>query len=322
MSNWIFNNTSLQDVNEGDSDEPTTIVSDPTDVVNILLAAQELGLLSDISNPNKPLGYNFQAEYDVRTATIDPVTGEETFLPTTKSAEQYLRETKGYEYVYFPGDVRESFLDLNPVARVQVKNLLGRAGLLDLSDEEVVGSTADRKTLNAIKRVMEQANNSGGQNSWLKTLDIMVANTRQKSIAIAGDKTLQPDQIMDIVQDALVKGTNRKGQALSRTEVDMIVAGVEDMYANFNKIIEQTPEGTPDQILYTGQLDEAFTPQFEFVPGEEQELPEEPDVDTVLDQVLAGREEFLAADKEDPMERLNSNLYGYERAVAERPPRR
>lgn len=322
MSNWIFNNTSLQDGNEGDSDEPTTIVSDPTDVVNILLAAKELGLLSDISNPNKPLGYNFQAEYDVRTATIDPVTGEETFLPTKKSAEQYLRETKGYEYVYFPGDVKESFLDLKPMARVQVKNLLGRAGLLDLSDEEVVGSTADRKTLNAIKRVMEQANNSGGQNSWLKTLDIMVANTRQKSIAIAGDKTLQSDQIMDIVQDALVKGTNRKGQALSRTEVDMIVAGVEDMYANFNKIIEQTPEGTPDQILYTGQLDEAFTPQFEFVPGEEQELPEEPDVDTVLNQVLAGREEFLAADKEDPMERLNSNLYGYERALAERPPRR
>ena len=140
----------------------------------------------------------------------------------------------------------------------------------------------------------------------------MVANTRQKSIAIAGDKTLQPDQIMDIVQDALVKGTNRKGQALSRTEVDMIVSGVEDMYANFNKMIEQTPEDTPDQILYSG----------EFVPGEEQELPEEPDVDTVLDQVLAGREEFLAADKEDPMERLNSNLYGYERALAERPPRR
>jgi hypothetical protein len=84
------------------------------------------------------------------------------------------------------------------------------------------------------------------------------------------------------------------------------------MYANFNKMIEQTPEDTPDQILYSG----------EFVPGEEQELPEEPDTDTVLDQVFAGREEFLAADKEDPMERLNSNLYGYEKALAERPPRR
>ena len=309
MSNWIFNNTNLQD--EGDSDDSTTIVSDPTDVVGILRALQDQGLL-DISNPNKPLGYNFQAEYEVRTPTIDPVTGEETFITTTKSAERYLRETKGYKYVYFPGDVRESFLDLNPVARVQVKNLLGRAGLLDLSDEEVVGSTADRKTLNAVKRVMEQSMNSEGQNSWLKTLDIMVANTRQKSIAIAGDKTLQPDQIMDIVQDALVKGTNRKGQALSRTEVDMIVSGVEDMYANFNKMIEQTPEDTPEQILYSG----------EFVPGEEQELPEEPDTDTVLDQVFAGREEFLAADKEDPMERLNSNLYGYERALAERPPRR
>jgi hypothetical protein len=213
MSNWIFNNTNLQD--EGDS---TTIVSDPTDVVAILRALQEQGL-SDISNPNKPLGYNFQADYEVETPTIDSLTGEEKFITTTKSAEQYLRETKGYEYVYFPGDVRESFLDMNPLARVQVKNLLGRAGLLDLSDEEVVGSTADRKTLNAIKKVMEQSMNSGGKNSWLKTLDIMVANTRQKSIAIAGDKTLQPDQIMDIVQDALVKGTNRKGQALSRTEL-------------------------------------------------------------------------------------------------------
>ena len=312
MSNWIFNNTSLQDGNEGDSDDKPVVVSDPTDVVAILRQLQSEGL-SDISDPRKPLGYAFQADYEVDVTTgIDPVTGEETFISTTKSAEDYLKNTKGYKYVYFPGDVRESFLDMNPRARIEVKNLLGRAGLLDLSDEEVVGSTADRKTLNAIKRVMEQANNSGGQNSWIKTLDIMVANTRQKNIAIAGDKTLQPDQIMDIVQDALVKGTNRKGQALSRTEVDMIVSGVEDMYANFNKMIEQTPEDTPDQILYSG----------EFVPGEEQELPEEPDIDTVLDQVLAGREEFLAADKEDPMERLNSNLYGYERALAERPPRR
>ena len=312
MSNWIFNNTSLQDGNEGDSDDKPVVVSDPTDVVAILRQLQSEGL-SDISDPRKPLGYAFQADYEVDVTTgIDPVTGEETFISTTKSAEDYLKNTKGYKYVYFPGDVRESFLDMNPRARIEVKNLLGRAGLLDLSDEEVVGSTADRKTLNAIKRVMEQANNSGGQNSWLKTLDIMVANTRQKNIAIAGDKTLQPDQIMDIVQDALVKGTNRKGQALSRTEVDMIVSGVEDMYANFNKMIEQTPEDTPDQILYSG----------EFVPGEEQELPEEPDVDTVLDQVLAGREEFLAADKEDPMERLNAHLYGYERALAERPPRR
>ncbi len=312
MSNWIFNNTSLQDGNEGDSDDKPVVVSDPTDVVAILRQLQSEGL-SDISDPRKPLGYNFQADYEIDVTTgIDPVTGEETFIPTTKSAEDYLKKTKGYKYVYFPGDVRESFLDMNPRARVEVKNLLGRAGLLDLSDEEVVGSTADRKTLNAIKRVMEQANNSGGQNSWIKTLDIMVANTRQKNIAIAGDKTLQPDQIMDIVQDALVKGTNRKGQALSRTEVDMIVSGVEDMYANFNKMIEQTPEDTPEQILYSG----------EFVPGEEQELPEEPDTDTVLDQVFAGREEFLAADKEDPMERLNSNLYGYERALAERPPRR
>ena len=319
MSNWIFNNANLQD--EGESDDSTVIVSDPLDVVSILQALQQQGL-SDISNPNKPLGYNFQVDYEVEIPSIDQVTGEETTITTTKSAEQYLRETKGYKYVYFPGDVRESFLDINPVGRVQVKNLLGRAGLLDLSDEEVVGATADRKTLNAIKKVMDQSMNSGGQNSWLKTLDIMVANTRQKNIAIAGDKTLQPDQIMDIVQDAIVKGTNRKGQALSRTEVDMIVSGIENMYANFNKVVSESPEGTPDQILYTGQLDAAFTPQFEFVPGQEQELPDEPDVDSVLDQVLSGREEFLAADKQDPMERLNSNLYGYERAIAEREPRR
>ena len=43
MSNWIFNNTSLQD--EGDSDDSTTIVSDPTDVVAILNALQNQGLL-------------------------------------------------------------------------------------------------------------------------------------------------------------------------------------------------------------------------------------------------------------------------------------
>lgn len=319
MSNWIFNNANLQD--EGESDDSTVIVSDPLDVVKILQLLQQQGL-SDISNPNKPLGYNFQVDYEVEVPTIDPTTGEEKIITITKSAEQYLRETKGYKYVYFPGDVKESFLDMLPMARVQVKNLLGRAGLLDLSDEEVVGATADRKTLNAIKKVMDQSMNSGGQNSWLKTLDIMVANTRQKNIAIAGDKTLQPDQIMDIVQDAIVKGTNRKGQALSRTEVDMIVSGIENMYANFNKVVSESPEGTPDQILYTGQLDAAFTPQYEFVPGQEQELPDEPDVDSVLDQVLSGREEFLAADKQDPMERLNANLYGYERAIAEREPRR
>jgi len=310
MTNWLFNNTNLQD--ENNQNEDISIVSDPNDVVELLRILQVQGL-GDISNPNKPLGYAFQSDYKVDTPTgIDPETGEETFVTTTKSAEQYLRETKGYKYVYFPGDVRESFLDMNPTSRIQVKNLLGRAGLLDLSDEEVVGSTADKKTLNAIKTVMEQANNSGGQNSWLKTLDIMVANTRQKNRAISGDNKLTQEQILDIAQEAVVKGTNRKGQALSQTEVNQIISGVMDLYTNFNKVVEQTPEGTPDQLLFTG----------EFVPGQEQELPDEPDTGAVLDQVFAGREAFLAADKEDPMERLNANLYGYERALAESEPRR
>lgn len=315
MTNWLFQNKNLLNTNDDDVE-----VSDLTDEIEIINALIKNGLLGDISNPNKPLGYAFQSSYDAETTVIDALGNEKT-IKKPISGVDYLKR-KGYKYVYVAGDVRESFLDLNPLARVQIKNLLGKAGLLDLSDEEVVGSTADKKTLNAIKTVMEQANNSGGQNSWLKTLDIMVANTRQKSIALAGDSKLTQEQILDIAQEAVVKGTNRKGQALSQTEVNQIITGVLDLYTNFNKVVEQTPEGTPDQLLYTGQLDAAMSPEFEFVPGQEQELPDEPDTDAVLDQVFAGREAFLAADKEDPMERLNANLYGYERALAEREPRR
>ena len=64
----------------------------------------------------------------------------------------------------------------------------------------------------------------------------------------------------------------------------------------------------------------------EYAPSETESealsSPRSDDVPTMNLLDIAGREEFLAADKEDPMERLNSNLYGYERALAERPPRR
>mgnify|MGYP003133655346 CR=1 FL=1 len=105
-----------------------------------------------------PLGNGYLKEYEVQTGVTDP---EERPVVKLIPAEEFLTSDEwqserrailgtsaAYKYIYFPTDVGAQARQLTPYLRVQTKNLLSAAGLIDLN--KTVGAEIDDEFLKGI----------------------------------------------------------------------------------------------------------------------------------------------------------------------------
>lgn len=274
----------------------------------------------------RPLGNNFLREYEIATEITDPGKGPlfnmvkaEEFL--TSDEYQSERRTilgtgQAYKYVYFPTDIGAQARQQSPYMITQTKNVLARAGFLDLNKTQ--GSEIDDEYLKGIKSAMEFSMNTGGQMSWVAAAKVMAGVTQGQAVKAQGVYTFGDEQMNDFVKEMLKKAKARKGAPLSSYETQFISnALMSGPVAEFEQSLQGLSTGTEPQLQWVGN---AVQGQAVYTPGTEAQTPDETILteggQDVLDEVFEPREELQRqADMEDEtFMRMQRNLAGLKAA--------
>lgn len=294
-------------------------------------------LQQEISDPNKPLGTGFLKEYEIPIFNADgtpklldgaqvvEVIPAEEFL-TSDEYQKQRRDIFGsgeaFRNVYFQRDIANQFRSLSPADRIKIKNLLGDAGLMDLS--KTYGDAFDSETSKAIKLAMDFSMNNLGKMSWVNSAKTMGDYAKANQAIKTTDYELTEEVLNDIAKDAIKQAEDRKGRPLSDYEKNYITNQIMGgPVEGFKESLTTLTPATPDQLV----MDEA-TGMTTLIPGTE---AQEPDLDIltegvneVLDNVFAPREELAAESdlEDDTFYRIQRNLAGFESAQRDRAPRR
>lgn len=279
-----------------------------------------------------PLGNGYLKEYEVKTGIPDPEEG-----PVVKlvSAEEFLTSDEwqserrailgtgaAYKYIYFPTDVGAQARQLTPYIRVQTKNLLAAAGLIDLN--KTIGAEIDDEFLKGVKAAMQFSMNNGGQMSWVAGLKVLAGATQAAAMSsLGGGYSFGDEALNEFVSEMITKAEARKGAPLSDYEKQYITAKLTEGPAEeFKQSLTGLGAGSAPTLSY-----DVATGQTIQTPGME---AEEPDVSIlteggadVLDEVFKPREELQRqADMEDEtFYRMQRNLAGLKSAEARPVPR-
>jgi len=278
-----------------------------------------------LGSPNAPLGNGFLNEYEFDTGEVG-MEGEqimalvkaEEFLTSDEYQEQrrnLLGTSSAYKYVYFKRSIGEAARTMSPWMRVNVKNILASAGLLDLS--KTVGADIDEELLKGIKLAMEFSMNNGGQLSWMNAVKVLAANSlSMNAVTQSAEYTLSEEAIAQLGDELLKKAETRKGSPLSDYEKSFIRNKfTEGPVVEYQDYLEGLDPGSKEQLVSI-----QGTGAGQYIPGTP---AEEPDVellqqgsDDLLDEVFKPREELeRQADLEDDtFSRMSANLRGLDAA--------
>ena len=280
------------------------------------------------SSTKTPLGNGYLKEYEVQLENQDPtkeptvkLVPVEEFL-TSDEYQSQRRELLGqgaaYKYVYMPVDIGAQARLQTPYIRVQTKNLLAAAGLMDLN--KTVGSEIDNEYLKGIKAAMEFSMNNGGQMSWVAGLKILASATQGSQLsALGGGYSFGDEALNEFVDEMVSKAETRKGSPLSNYEKQYITAKLTDGPAEeFRQSLTGLGAGTSPTLSYDIQSGQAIQ-----TPGTG---ADEPDIDIlteggedVLDEIFEPREEIQRqANVEDQtFYRMQRNLAGLKAAESQ-----
>ncbi len=280
------------------------------------------------SSTKTPLGNGYLKEYEVQLENQDPEAGPtvklvpvEEFL-TSDEYQSQRRELLGqgaaYKYVYMPVDIGAQARMQTPYIRVQTKNLLAAAGLIDLN--KTVGAEIDNEYLKGIKAAMEFSMNNGGQMSWVAGLKVLASATQGSQLsALGGGYSFGDEALNEFVDEMVSKAETRKGSPLSNYEKQYITAKLTDGPAEeFRQSLTGLGAGTSPTLSYDIQSGQAIQ-----TPGTG---ADEPDMDIlteggedVLDEIFEPREELQRqANVEDQtFYRMQRNLAGLKSAESQ-----
>tara|TARA_R100001463_G_scaffold20115_2_gene49133 strand:- start:609 stop:1616 length:1008 start_codon:yes stop_codon:yes gene_type:complete len=280
------------------------------------------------SSTKTPLGNGYLKEYEVQLENQDPEAGPtvklvpvEEFL-TSDEYQSQRRELLGqgaaYKYVYMPVDIGAQARLQTPYIRVQTKNLLAAAGLIDLN--KTVGAEIDNEYLKGIKAAMEFSMNNGGQMSWVAGLKVLASATQGSQLsALGGGYSFGDEALNEFVDEMVSKAETRKGSPLSNYEKQYITAKLTDGPAEeFRQSLTGLGAGTSPTLSYDIQSGQAIQ-----TPGTG---ADEPDIDIlteggedVLDEIFEPREELQRqANVEDQtFYRMQRNLAGLKSAESQ-----
>ena len=280
------------------------------------------------SSTKTPLGNGYLKEYEVQLENQDPEAGPtvklvpvEEFL-TSDEYQSQRRELLGqgaaYNYVYMPVDIGAQARMQTPYIRVQTKNLLAAAGLIDLN--KTVGAEIDNEYLKGIKAAMEFSMNNGGQMSWVAGLKVLASATQGSQLsALGGGYSFGDEALNEFVDEMVSKAETRKGSPLSNYEKQYITAKLTDGPAEeFRQSLTGLGAGTSPTLSYDIQSGQAIQ-----TPGTG---ADEPDIDIlteggedVLDEIFEPREELQRqANVEDQtFYRMQRNLAGLKSAESQ-----
>jgi hypothetical protein len=290
--------------------------------------AQEIADLlgMEVQDPNKPLGKGFQKTYEVPQydesgqAKTDPDSGDplvknvaaEEFLTSDlyqKERREIFGSGEAFQYVYYQRDVLKQFNALPPVLRIQTKNLLSNAGLIDLN--KTYGTYADAETLKGLKLAMEFSMNNGGKMSWLNATKSLNDYAQSQRAYQTGSYEFSEEDLTDFVDDMLAGAEVRKGSPLSTSEKQIIMKKLGVSAEEYASSLSDLQPAEPERLQYN-----ALTGETMFVPEVEAEEPD-PEVLTeagedVLDEIFAPREALAekAEEEDDTFARMQRNLRG------------
>jgi len=294
-------------------------------------------LQQQISDPNKPLGTGFLKEYEIPKFNEDgtPKLLDGAQVVETIPAEEFLTSDEyqkqrrdifgsgeAFRNVYFQRDIANQFRSLSPTDRIKIKNLLGDAGLMDLS--KTYGDAFDSETSKAIKLAMDFSMNNLGKMSWVNSAKTMGDYAKANQAIKTTDYELTEEVLNDLVKDVLKQAEDRKGKPLSDYEKNFIVQKLTaGPVEEFKTDISALAPAIPDQLSY-----DETTGQTTLIPGTEAEVPDEEilteGAEEVLDEVFAPREALAqeAQTEDDTFYRIQRNLAGLQSVQSQRAPRR
>ena len=280
------------------------------------------------SSTKTPLGNGYLKEYEVQLENQDPEAGPtvklvpvEEFL-TSDEYQSQRRELLGqgaaYKYVYMPVDIGAQARMQTPYIRVQTKNLLAAAGLIDLN--KTVGAEIDNEYLKGIKAAMEFSMNNGGQMSWVAGLKILASATQGSQLsALGGGYSFGDEALNEFVEEMVTKAETRKGSPLSNYEKQYITAKLTDGPAEeFRQSLTGLGAGTSPTLSYDIQSGQVIQTSGTGA--------DEPDIDIlteggedILDEIFEPREELQRqANVEDQtFYRMQRNLAGLKAAESQ-----
>ena len=280
------------------------------------------------SSTKTPLGNGYLKEYEVQLENQDPESGPtvklvpvEEFL-TSDEYQSQRRELLGqgaaYKYVYMPVDIGAQARMQTPYIRVQTKNLLAAAGLIDLN--KTVGAEIDNEYLKGIKAAMEFSMNNGGQMSWVAGLKILASATQGSQLsALGGGYSFGDEALNEFVEEMVTKAETRKGSPLSNYEKQYITAKLTDGPAEeFRQSLTGLGAGTSPTLSYDIQSGQVIQTSGTGA--------DEPDIDIlteggedILDEIFEPREELQRqANVEDQtFYRMQRNLAGLKSAESQ-----
>ena len=280
------------------------------------------------SSTKTPLGNGYLKEYEVQLENQDPESGPivklvpvEEFL-TSDEYQSQRRELLGqgaaYKYVYMPVDIGAQARLQTPYIRVQTKNLLAAAGLMDLS--KTIGAEIDNEYLKGIKAAMEFSMNNGGQMSWVAGLKILASATQGSQLsALGGGYSFGDEALNEFVEEMVTKAETRKGSPLSNYEKQYITAKLTDGPAEeFRQSLTGLGAGTSPTLSYDIQSGQVIQTSGTGA--------DEPDIDIlteggedILDEIFEPREELQRqANVEDQtFYRMQRNLAGLKAAESQ-----
>lgn len=311
----------------------------PAGTSNATQFAQEVAdiLNLEVSDPNKPLGSKFQKEYQV------PVYGEDgevekdpsSGLPKVKvvPAEEFLtsdlyqserREIFGsgeaFKYVYYQRDVLRQFNALPPAMRVQTKNLLANAGLINL--DKTYGTYADAETIKGLRLAMDFSMNNLGKLSWINAAKSLNDYSQSQKAYKTGTYEFTEEDLSDFYDDMVAGAELRKGSALSPYEKGILMKKLGVTAEDYAASLGDLQPAQLERLDYNPLTGETM-----FVPAVE---AEEPDAEVlteagedVLDEIFAPREALAAKSdaEDDTMARFTRNLRGLAAAESRSAPR-
>jgi hypothetical protein len=273
------------------------------------------------TDPNKPLGKNFQKEYQVPTGEIDTESG----LPKTKPvpAEVFLRSDEyqeersklfgtgeAFKFIYYQKDISAQFNNLPPLLRVQTKNLLANAGLINL--DKTYGTFLDAETLKGMKLVLDFSMNNNGNMSWLSSAKMMNESAQSQRAYATGKYEFTEEDLNDFADSVIAGAEARKGAKLSSYELGIINKKLGGAVEEVEGQIGEPQVATQDQLSYN-----PLTEETTFIPGVEAEEPDvsemlSEETEEILDDIFAPREALGVAsiEEDDTFGRMTRNLKG------------
>ena len=296
-------------------------------------------LQQQVSDPNKPLGTNFQKVYEVKEKDDEGnvITDPQTGLPKVKeipaeiflTSDLYQEERRAifgsgeaFKNIYYQKDITIQFNSLPVGMRIEAKNLMADAGLINLN--KTYGTLLDNETAKGLKLAMDFSMNNNGKVSWIAAVKMMGSYAKANQAARTGKYEFNEQVLNDYVDEILAGAEARKGKPLSDYEKNFIVQKLTaGPVAEFKTDISALAPAIPDQLSY-----DETTGQTTLIPGTEAEVPDEEilaeGAEEVLDEVFAPREALAqeAQTEDDTFYRIQRNLAGLQSVQNQTAPRR